>query len=65
MTKRWMVSSELTDGTCCVDPVYLDRKDIALKVAGAIAKSHPWDVVRVWVDDTTTDCGVKSFKVGA
>jgi hypothetical protein len=63
MTKRYAVRIELTDGTLEEAACYLDRKDTALKVAREHAKSKPWGATRVWVDDTRTDLGVKTFEV--
>jgi hypothetical protein len=61
---RYALRHELVDGTLEEPYHYMSRKDWALTAARtAAADCVSPDIVRVWVDDTKTDLGVKSFDV--
>lgn len=64
MNPRYAVRNELADGTLLEASVCLSNKSLALQVARSLAAGTLGaDVVRVWVDDTKTELGVKAFEV--
>lgn len=64
MTARYALRMELADGTIEAAYHHMSRKADALAAARRACKDvvSP-DVVRIWVDDTTTDIGIKFFEV--
>lgn len=64
MTARYALRMEIMDGTLEDAFHFMARKDWALAAARrAAADCVSPDVVRIWVDDTKTELGVKSFDV--
>ena len=64
MNARYALRFELADGTIEDAYHFMSRKDLALAAAKrAAADCACSDVVRVWVDDTNTETGVKAFEV--
>lgn len=64
MNARYAIRNELADGTLLDPSVCLPNKATALQVARRVAKGILGaDVVRVWVDDTKTELGIKAFEV--
>lgn len=62
MTKRYALRMEIADGTILEAYHHMDRKADAIAAARRNAKdTASSDIVRIWVDDTKTELGVKSF----
>ncbi|NTF05982.1 hypothetical protein G6L44_26260 [Agrobacterium rubi] len=64
MAPRYALRMELADSTLEEAFHFMSRKDWAIAAARRIAANHiDRNVVRVWVDDTTTELGIASFEV--
>lgn len=64
MNARYALRMETVDGTLEDAFHFMTRKDWALAAARrAAADCVCPDVVRIWVDDTRTELGVKAFEV--
>lgn len=64
MTERYALRMETADGTLEAAYHFMARKADAIEAARRAAQDvvSP-DVVRIWVDDTKTELGVKAFEV--
>lgn len=64
MNARYALRMETVDGTLEDAFHFVARKDWALTAARRAASDCICpDVVRIWVDDTKTELGVKAFEV--
>lgn len=62
MTARYALRMEIADSTLLEAYNHMNRKADAIAAARRNAKDIvSSDIVRIWVDDTKTELGVKSF----
>lgn len=65
MDKRYALRVELDDSTLTPPFASYGNRRTAIGVARQVAASPPRDGVRIWVDDTRTEIGIRSFDCAA